>query len=73
MAIIGVIWFPLVLFALGNTVGQPNLPYDVTIHVRIGAFEPIYSMSAQNNSISRFVLIKPKSGFLYSLSKSTDL
>ncbi|XP_054282904.1 piezo-type mechanosensitive ion channel component isoform X3 [Macrosteles quadrilineatus] len=53
MAIIGVIWFPLVLFALGNTVGQPNIPYDVTIHVRIGAFQPIYSMSAQNNSIAR--------------------
>lgn len=51
VAIIAVIWFPLVLFALGNTVGRPNLPYDVTINVRIGAYQPIYSMSAQNNSI----------------------
>ncbi|PSN54799.1 hypothetical protein C0J52_01988 [Blattella germanica] len=28
--IIAVIWFPLVIFALGSTVGQPNLPYDTT-------------------------------------------
>uniref|UniRef100_A0A1B6DCY7 Uncharacterized protein n=1 Tax=Clastoptera arizonana TaxID=38151 RepID=A0A1B6DCY7_9HEMI len=54
VAIIAVIWFPLVLFALGNTVGKPNLPYDVTLNVRIGAYQPIYSMSAQNNSIFKF-------------------
>lgn len=51
IAIIALIWFPLVLFALGNTVGQANLPYDVTLNVRINAYQPIYTMSAQNNSI----------------------
>ncbi|XP_063226263.1 piezo-type mechanosensitive ion channel component-like isoform X4 [Bacillus rossius redtenbacheri] len=53
LAIIAIIWFPLVLFALGSTVGQANLPYDVTVSVRIGPYQPVYHMSAQNNSIYR--------------------
>lgn len=54
--IIAIIWFPLVLFALGNTVGESNLPYDVTISLRIGAYQYIYQMSAQNNTIYMYVL-----------------
>jgi len=50
--IIAVIWFPLVIFALGSTVGQPNLPYDVTVKMDIGNYQPIYEMSAQNNTFS---------------------
>ncbi|XP_063241990.1 piezo-type mechanosensitive ion channel component-like isoform X9 [Bacillus rossius redtenbacheri] len=53
VVIIGIIWFPLVLFALGSTVGQPNLPYDVTMSLHIGPYQPVYRMSAQNNSIYR--------------------
>ncbi|XP_076644272.1 piezo type mechanosensitive ion channel component isoform X3 [Halictus rubicundus] len=49
--IIGLIWFPLLLFALGGTVGDSNLPYDVSMKIRIGPYEPIYSMSAQTSSI----------------------
>lgn len=52
--IIAIIWFPLVLFALGNTVGESNLPYDVTISLRIGAYQYIYEMSAQNNTIYKY-------------------
>jgi len=52
--IIGLIWFPLLLFALGSTVGISNLPYDVTMKIRIGPYEPIYSMSAQDNSIIKY-------------------
>lgn len=51
---IGLIWFPLLLFALGGTVGDSNLPYDVTMKIRIGPYEPIYSMSAQNSSIIEY-------------------
>ncbi|XP_023706983.1 piezo-type mechanosensitive ion channel component isoform X4 [Cryptotermes secundus] len=50
--IIAVIWFPLVIFALGSTVGQPNLPYDVTVTMDIGNYQPIYEMSAQNNTVN---------------------
>ncbi|RZF34695.1 hypothetical protein LSTR_LSTR002777 [Laodelphax striatellus] len=51
--IFAVLWFPLVWFALGNTVGEPNLPYEVSVSVRIGGYQPIYSMSARNNSIHK--------------------
>ncbi|XP_063932118.1 piezo-type mechanosensitive ion channel component isoform X3 [Zophobas morio] len=52
--IIAIIWFPLVFFSLGNAVGHPNPPYDVTLEIRIGPYEPVYTMSAQSNSIEQF-------------------
>lgn len=51
MGIIAVIWFPLVLFALGNTVGEPNLPSEVTAYLEIGSFLPVYKFTVRNNSI----------------------
>jgi hypothetical protein len=51
--IIAIIWFPLVFFSLGNAVGKPNPPYDVTLEIRIGPYEPVYQMSAQSNSINQ--------------------
>lgn len=54
IALIALIWFPLALFALGNTVGEPNPPYDVTVSLRIGPYEPVYSMSAQDSNIITF-------------------
>lgn len=52
--IIGLIWFPLLLFALGGTVGVSNLPYEVSMKIAIGPYEPIYSMSAQTSSIIEY-------------------
>lgn len=49
--IIGLIWFPLLLFALGGTVGASNIPYEASLSIRIGPYEPIYTMSAQDTSI----------------------
>ncbi|XP_071635421.1 piezo-type mechanosensitive ion channel component isoform X5 [Temnothorax longispinosus] len=54
LLIIGLIWFPLLLFALGSTVGTSNLPYDVSMKIRIGPYDPIYSMSAQGSSIVEY-------------------
>ncbi|XP_071053073.1 piezo-type mechanosensitive ion channel component isoform X2 [Onthophagus taurus] len=54
VVIIAIIWFPLVFFSLGNAVGQTNVPYDVTLSIRIGPYEPVYQLSAQNNSIFSF-------------------
>lgn len=51
LIIIGIIWFPLVFFSLGNAVGKPNIPFDVTIDLRIGPYDPVYQMSAQDNNI----------------------
>ncbi|XP_075992565.1 piezo type mechanosensitive ion channel component isoform X2 [Anticarsia gemmatalis] len=52
--VIAIIWFPLVFFAFGNTVGQPNPPNDVTVKIRIGPFLPVYQMSAQSHNIDVF-------------------
>lgn len=49
--IIGIIWFPLVFFSLGNAVGNPNPPLDVTLEIRVGPYEALYKMTAQSNSI----------------------
>lgn len=54
LIIIGIIWFPLVFFSLGNAVGKPNIPYDVTFDLRIGPYDPVYTMSAQDNNIFQF-------------------
>ncbi|CAH1098787.1 unnamed protein product [Psylliodes chrysocephalus] len=52
--IIGIIWFPLVFFSLGNAVGNPNPPLDVTLEIRVGPYEALYKMTAQSNSIVTF-------------------
>uniref|UniRef100_A0A0P4W477 Uncharacterized protein n=3 Tax=Scylla olivacea TaxID=85551 RepID=A0A0P4W477_SCYOL len=52
--VIAFIWFPLVLFALSNTVGQTNPPYDVTVQITVGAYQPIFRMTAQQQSLSQF-------------------
>lgn len=53
IAIIALVWGPLALFALGNTVGTPNVPYEVRASLQIGPYEPVYSMSAQSSQIHR--------------------
>ena len=42
LIIIGIIWFPLVFFALGNSVGQSHPPDEIRVELRIGHYEPIY-------------------------------
>lgn len=54
LLMIGIIWFPLLLFAVGSTVGESNLPREVSLTVKIGSFEPIYTISAQNSSIIKY-------------------
>lgn len=51
IAIIALVWGPLALFALGNTVGEPNVPNEVRVSLRIGPYEPVYIMSAQSSQI----------------------
>ncbi|KAL1491500.1 hypothetical protein ABEB36_012089 [Hypothenemus hampei] len=54
LGIIGIIWFPLVFFSLGKAVGESNPPYDVTVELRIGPYDPVYQMSAQSNALFQF-------------------
>lgn len=51
IAIIALVWGPLALFALGNTVGQSNIPTEIRVSLRIGPYEPVYIMSAQSSQI----------------------
>ena len=51
---IGLVWFPLLFFALGRTVGEANLPSEVSLKITIGPYEPIYRMSAQDSSIFQY-------------------
>jgi hypothetical protein len=52
--IIAIIWFPLVLFALGNTVGSPNPPKEMSMELTIGSYQPIFTMSAQTHSLKKY-------------------
>lgn len=51
LLLIALIWFPLALFAFSSAVGEPNIPYDITASLRIGPYEPVYTMSAQDSNI----------------------
>ncbi|UYV85120.1 Piezo [Cordylochernes scorpioides] len=53
-----VIWFPLVFFALGNTVGKRNPPLSTDLKLSIPGYQPIFTVSAQNDS---FFIIKEDS------------
>lgn len=55
LAVIALIWGPLALFALGNTVGEANVPLEVSLELKIGPYEPIYRMSSQSSKIHQFV------------------
>jgi hypothetical protein len=53
--IIAVVWFPLVLFALANTVGLPIQPNDVTVEISVGAYQPLFQMAAQHSALIKYV------------------
>nr|CAD7570257.1 unnamed protein product [Timema californicum] len=47
LMIIAMIWLPLLVFALGRQVGKPNIPYEVSVSLSIGAYTPLYTMKAK--------------------------
>lgn len=47
IGLVAAISFPLVLFALGNTVGEPNLPKSISLNVKLGSNQPIYTMNIE--------------------------
>lgn len=51
------IWGPFVIFALNSAVGISNVPYDVSLSLRIGPYEPVYEMGAQDSSIHMYGLL----------------
>uniref|UniRef100_UPI0037E95548 piezo-type mechanosensitive ion channel component 1 isoform X2 n=1 Tax=Semicossyphus pulcher TaxID=241346 RepID=UPI0037E95548 len=53
--LICIIWFPLLFISLvRSVVGVVNHPIDVTVTVKMGGYEPLFTMSVQQPSIKPF-------------------
>ncbi|XP_069394939.1 piezo-type mechanosensitive ion channel component 1-like isoform X1 [Paralichthys olivaceus] len=53
--LICIIWFPLHFISLvRSVVGVVNHPIDVTVTVKLGGYEPLFTMSVQQQSIQPF-------------------
>ncbi|XP_054165401.1 piezo-type mechanosensitive ion channel component-like [Oppia nitens] len=49
--IIGLIWGPLGLFALGSAVGSTNKPVGAKIELEFGGYQPVFQMSVSENGL----------------------
>ncbi|XP_074605434.1 piezo type mechanosensitive ion channel component isoform X7 [Brevipalpus obovatus] len=54
LGMIGAIWFPLFIFALGGTIGQSNKPSDFSVELEFSGYQPIFKMSSTSDALEVF-------------------
>lgn len=52
--LLGVLWFPLFLFAFSSALENSNIPYEISVSVQIGTYEPIFEAIATKSNIQVF-------------------
>nr|XP_054748646.1 piezo-type mechanosensitive ion channel component 2-like [Lytechinus pictus] len=52
IALIFVIWFPLILISFANTTSIMNPPSSMSVEIGFGGFEPIFKMNAQSEDLN---------------------
>lgn len=54
LLMIGAIWFPLFVFALGGTIGQSSKPADFSVEIEFSGYQPIFKMSSTSDNLKVF-------------------
>ncbi|KAI1888972.1 hypothetical protein AGOR_G00174270 [Albula goreensis] len=59
MLLICIVWFPLLFMSLVKSVaGVVNKPLDVSVTITLGGFQPIFTMSAQQNQLKELTSLE---------------
>uniref|UniRef100_A0A3B5BJP8 Uncharacterized protein n=1 Tax=Stegastes partitus TaxID=144197 RepID=A0A3B5BJP8_9TELE len=73
LLLICIVWFPLLFMSLIKSVaGVVNRPLDVSLTITLGGFQPIFTMSAQQNQL-RDLTEEDFSSFISSYSYTPDV
>jgi hypothetical protein len=51
LVLVIVLWFPLLWISLLNSSSVPNRPVEVSVELKVGGFEPLFSFTAQEQSL----------------------
>ncbi|CAF1201689.1 unnamed protein product [Rotaria sp. Silwood1] len=54
LLLILLIWFPLLFFSFSSSFYQPNPPKEVNVEIKLGAYLPIYQITAQDIDLVPF-------------------